>query len=112
MTPQSLGFTPAEATVLQGGNATFNSQTGAACLDSYGGALVPVETLRLMLYHIRAAIDLGLAEHARRQFAGLLELIDRHPELVQTGKPARALADARRADRRRSNDFFVVIHPQ
>ena len=84
MTPQSLGFTPAEAAILQSqpDSGTLRADAGAACLDAYGGCLDAGDTFKLIVYHIRAAIDLGLADHARRLFTGLLELLDRHPELV------------------------------
>lgn len=82
MTPQSLGFTAAEAAILQAGTDAPTPLAGSACLRSYGGDIAPSDTYRLMVYHVRAAIDLGLTDHAKRLFAGLIELLDSHPELA------------------------------
>lgn len=82
MTPQSLGFSPAEAALLQNGPANSGQAAGDACLHGYGGGLVPSETYRLMAYHIRAAIELRLADHARRLYAGLVALLREHPDLI------------------------------
>jgi hypothetical protein len=35
-----------------------------------------------MVYHIRAAIELRLADHARRLYAGLVALLREHPYLI------------------------------
>lgn len=79
MKAQSFGFTPAEAAILD--LEQHSNDVGAACLHAYGGGLTPHATLRLIVYHIRAALDLDLADHARRQFAALVELARRYPAL-------------------------------
>jgi hypothetical protein len=55
----------------------------AEVLRSYGIDIGIAEVRNLLVYHLRAALELGLKDHARRLFLALRELLELHPELVQ-----------------------------
>lgn len=80
LNPAHFGFSATEMSQLR--TAPQGLETGLATLESYGRALAPADTCRLMVCHIHATLDLGLTEHARKLFAGLSALIDEHPELL------------------------------
>jgi hypothetical protein len=63
--------------------------TANAVLRSYGPDIGVVERRNLLLYHLRAALELGLRDHARRLFLALREFLELHPELLAaTVRPA------------------------
>ena len=92
---QFLGFTPAEAAMLRARQTQATAEAATASLDAYGGTLAPADILKLLVYHIRAVIDLGLPDHATKLLAGLMQLLAEHPELTKrpdgTGPGMRAL---------------------
>jgi hypothetical protein len=54
-------------------------------LRSYGIDRSVAEIWNLLVYHLKAALELGLRDHARRLFLASREFLELHPELQPSG---------------------------
>jgi hypothetical protein len=54
-------------------------------MRSYPTGMEPAQLRDLIAYHIKASMDLGMHDHARRLFAAMCAYIDKHPELSLSG---------------------------
>lgn len=73
------GLTAAEMSVVAG--VPKSNPALEQMIRNYPVGLEPQQFRELIAYHIKAAIDLGLHEHARRLFATLCDYVGSHPEL-------------------------------
>ncbi len=104
--PARFGFTTGEAAVLE--DARIPAQADA---EAYPPSMAPSQLYRMLVFDIRASLDLGLEGQARRRFADLKALVDRHPGLATRARSRPlagldgAITGAMPAIRRRSLTF-------
>jgi hypothetical protein len=71
------------------GDGRDDMNAANSVLRSYGPDIGVIERRNLLLYHLRAALEFGLRDHARRLFLALREFLELHPELLaSTARPA------------------------
>jgi hypothetical protein len=88
---RACGLSRSEFEAIGDGGDDLN--TADAVLRSYGPDIGVIERRNLLLYHLRAALEFGLRDHARRLFLALREFLELHPELIMAN--GRSLAPMR-----------------
>lgn len=99
----ALGFSNDEATILHA--PAEGPEAALATLRSYGSGMPASDIRSLLVYHIQAALDLGIPDHARRLFAALNEHLELYPELLPEADHAIATEAAKGADGAASSDI-------